>query len=188
MRGRAVVAAWCATLLVGACGGEDAGGTGGAAATLSGADSIAAVRSYRTGDIVIENVVAPAPVPTTGGPAPIAVYFVVRNDGAAADTLDAVEITGGTASLHQQTGAGGAMETMVPLAFAAIPGGESMRFAPGGRHVMIEGLARPVKEGDVLPMTMVFRRSGRAPVSARVVSYGQLEGVLSSGTGEHAGH
>lgn len=171
-----------------ACTGDGGGEAGDTPANLSGADSIAAVKTYRTGDLVIENVVAPAPVPTSGGPSPIAVYFVVRNEGATADTLDGIEITAGTASLHQQTGAGGAMETMVPLAFAAIPAGESLRFAPGGRHVMIEGLARPIVAGDVLPMTMVFRRSGRAPVAARVVSYGDLEGVLSSGPGEHTGH
>lgn len=188
MRRRSVVAASAAVMLLAGCGGGESRSGEEAAATLSGADSIAAVKSYRTGDIVVENVVAPAPVPTSDGTAPVAVYFHIRNEGATADTLDAIEITAGTASLHQQTGAGGAMETMVPLAFAAIPAGETMRFAPGGRHVMIEGLARPVTVGDVLPMTMVFRRAGRAPVAARVVTYGQLEGVLSGGAAEHAGH
>jgi copper(I)-binding protein len=188
MRRLTLVAAWTAVAIAAACGGGESGSGADTAAGLSGADSIAAVKSYRAGDLVVENVVAPAPVPTSGGPSPIAVYFVVRNTGATADTLDAIEITGGTATLHQQTGTGGAMETMVPLAFAAIPAGESLRFAPGGRHVMIEGLARPVTAGDVLPMTMLFRRSGRAPVSARVVRYGELEGVLSSGAGEHTGH
>lgn len=185
---RRILAALGAAAIGAACSGGGAGDAADSAANLSGADSIAAVKTYRAGDLVIENVVAPAPVPASGGPAPIAVYFVVRNEGATADTLDGIEITAATASLHQQTGAGGAMETMVPLAFAAIPAGESLQFAPGGRHVMIEGLARPIGAGDVLPMTMVFRRAGRAPVAARVVSYGDLEGVLSSGAGEHAGH
>lgn len=188
MMRRILMVATGAAVLGTACSGEEPRSGNDGAASLSGADSIAAVKSFRAGDVVIENVVAPAPVPASGGPAPIAVYFVVRNEGATADTLDSIEITTGSASLHQQTGAGGAMETMVPLAFAAIPPGESLRFAPGGRHVMIEGLVRPLTVGDVLPMTMVFRRSGRAAVAARVVSYGELEGVLSSGAGEHAGH
>ena len=98
-----------------ACTGDGGVAAGDTAANLSGADSIAAVKTYRTGDLVIENVVAPAPVPTSGGPSPIAVYFVVRNEGATADTLDGIEITAGTASLHQQTGAGGAMEVKLEL-------------------------------------------------------------------------
>lgn len=147
-----------------------------------------AVNTFRTGGLVVENVVAPAPIPAGERGAPVAVYFFIRNEGPIADTLDAIEIAGGTASLHQQAGTGTGMETMVPLAFAVLPAGETVRFVPGGRHVMIQGVAAPVTLGDMLPMTMVFRGAGRAPVSARVVSYGDLEAILSTGAAAHVAH
>ncbi|HET9454335.1 MAG TPA: copper chaperone PCu(A)C [Gemmatimonadaceae bacterium] len=148
----------------------------------------AVVNTFRTGGLVVENVVAPAPIPAGEGGAPIAVYFFIRNEGPVADTLDTIEITGGTASLHQQAGTGTGMETMVPLAFAVLPPGETLRFVPGGRHVMVQGVAAPVTLGDTLPITMVFRVAGRAPVSARVVSYGDLESILSTGAAAHVAH
>lgn len=148
----------------------------------------AVVNAFRAGALVVENVVAPAPIPAGDSAPPIAVYFFIRNDGPVADTLDAIEITGATASLHQQAGTGTGMETMVPLAYAVLPPGETLRFAPGGRHVMVQGIAAPVAVGDVLPMTMVFRGAGRAPVSARVVSYGDLEAILSTGAAAHVAH
>lgn len=174
-----------AAMTAGACGDR----SGDTADTNAGraVDSIAAVNTFRAARLVIEDVVAPAPIPAGQGAPPIAVYFRIRNEGAAADTLDRIEITGGTATLHQQAGSGGGMGTMVPLTFAVLPAGETIRFAPGGRHVMIGGLARPVTIGDVLPMTMVFRHAGPAPVAARVVSYGDLESVLSGAT-VHTGH
>lgn len=146
------------------------------------------VNTVRVGDLVVENVVAPAPIPAGEGGAPIAVYFLIRNEGPVADTLDTMEITGGAASLHQQAGTGTGMETMVPLAFAVLPPGETLRFVPGGRHAMIQGVTAPVTLGDTLPLTMVFRGAGRAPVSARVVSYGDLESILSTGAAAHVAH
>ena len=169
-----------------ACGDERTESRDTAAVSIKSADSIAAVTPFYSGHLVIENVVAPQPVPAGNGAPPVAVYFTVRNTGTRADTLVAIEVTAATATLHQQTGTGGGMETMVPLTFAVIPPGESIRFAPGGRHVMIEELTRPLAVGEVIPMTMIFARAGRAAVGARVITYGDLEHVLSGD--EHAGH
>lgn len=167
------------------CGGTEANRADTAASPVK-ADSIADATTYAAGDLRIENVVAPKPAPVPDGAPPIAVYFTVRNVGPQADTLLGVEITGGTATLHQQTGTGDGIQTMVPLAFAVVPAGETIRFFPGGRHVMIEGLTRPLEVGEVLPMTMVFRRAGRAAVGARVITYGDLDDVLVPD--EHTGH
>lgn len=155
------------------------------AVRIAGADSIAGAATYPAGALRIRNVVAPRPAVVPGGAPPVAVYFSIENTGTQVDTLIAVEITAGTATLHQQT-SGGGMETMVPLAFAVVPPRETVRFFPGGRHVMIEGLTRPLEVGEVLPMTMVFRHAGRAPVSARVITYASLDDVLSPD--EHAAH
>ena len=177
--------ALASTILIACNDGGKARDTGDARAAVSGG---AVVNAYRAGALVVENVVAPSPIPAGESAPPIAVYFFIRNEGTVADTLEAIEVPGAAASLHQQAGTGTGMETMVPLAFAVLPPGETLRFVPGGRHVMIQGLAAPVTLGDVLPMTMVFRGAGRAPVSARVVSYGDLESILSTGAAAHVAH
>lgn len=181
---RALALLALATAASGCTGGSS--GDADSAVSIAQADSIADVTTYVAGDLRIRNVVAPKPANVPGGAPPVAVYFTVQNVGAQADTLAAVEITAGSATLHQQTGSGGGMETMVPLAFAVVPPGETVRFLPGGRHVMIEGLVRPLEVGEVLPMTMVFRRAGRAAVGARVITYGDLDAVLAPD--EHTGH
>jgi len=34
-------------------------------------------------------------------------------------------------------------------------------FEPSGRHVMLVGLKKPLKEGDVFPLTLTFANRGR---------------------------
>ena len=137
----------------------------------------------------VSGVVAPAPAPNGTAAPPIAVYFFVMNTGAGADTLDAVEVAGGVASIHDQVPATATRRaSMVRIEAASIPAGEMLRFIPGGRHVMIEGLEAPPAPGDTLALTMVFRRAGRIAAPARVVSYAELERVLAAAGDGHAGH
>jgi periplasmic copper chaperone A len=144
---------------------------------------------YRAGSLSIHDVVAPAPVPAVDGAAPMAVYFIVMNEGAEADTLDAVEVARAQASLHDPVPLRGTgMEAMQRIETASIPAGETLRFLPGGRHVMVEGLTPPPAAGDTLAMTMLFRRAGRVPVAVRVVEYADLERVIEAGASAHAGH
>jgi copper(I)-binding protein len=44
-----------------------------------------------------------------------------------------------------------APETRIPL-----PAGGEVRFAPGGRHLMLIGLKRPLHPGDRVPATLHF--------------------------------
>lgn len=151
-------------------------------------DAAAAAATYRGGAIGIHNVVAPAPVPAGDSAPPVAVYFQVMNTGARADTLDAVEVADAHATLHDRITRGPGREVMVPVSAAPVPAGSMLRLFPGGRHVMIEGLARPVVAGGAVPMTLVFRHAGRIAVSARVVPYADVGRALAGGADEHAGH
>lgn len=96
-------------------------------------------------------------------------YFHVRNDGGAPDRLLSVESAiSAKAELHQSKTEGGVM-VMTPLADGVdIPAGGDIEFNPGGMHVMFIGLTGPLKVGDKVPVTLVFRDSGRIAVELPV--------------------
>ena len=45
---------------------------------------------------------------------------------------------------------------MAPEARVPVPAGGQVSFAPGGRHLMLIGLKRPLKLGDKVPATLKF--------------------------------
>lgn len=53
-----------------------------------------------------------------------------------------------------------------------IKGGSSVVLKPGGHHVMLVGLKQPLKEGDLLRLTLQFERAGEVEVEATVESIG----------------
>ncbi|MGE3141739.1 MAG: copper chaperone PCu(A)C [Hyphomonadaceae bacterium] len=99
-----------------------------------------------------------------------AAYLRIRNDGPAADRLVAasspaaeridlyetrVDAAGGA---HAYSIAGG-----VPIA-----GEGEVRFAPGGLHLKLIDLAAPLREGDRVPITLTFERTGAVQYEAIV--------------------
>ena len=50
----------------------------------------------------------------------------------------------------------------------AIKGGESVVLKPGGYHMMLMDLKRPLKEGDTLKFTLSFEKAGDIEVEATV--------------------
>lgn len=50
----------------------------------------------------------------------------------------------------------------------AIPADATVELKPGGSHVMVTGLADPLRAGDTLRLTLRFEKSGERPVDVRV--------------------
>lgn len=50
-----------------------------------------------------------------------------------------------------------------------LPAGKSVRFEPGGRHLMLTGLQRDMPAGTNFPLTLRFSRAGDIEVNVRVV-------------------
>jgi periplasmic copper chaperone A len=87
-------------------------------------------------------------------------YLVIANRGAAAETLTgAASPLAVAVSIHQSRMQGSVM-TMRAVATLTIPAHRSVSFAPGGYHLMLEGLKRPLKAGDKVPVTLTFARTG----------------------------
>ena len=56
----------------------------------------------------------------------------------------------------------GGMMTMNAVDRLPLPAGKPVELSPGGYHVMLFALTKPVKEGDVVPLTLTFEdKAGR---------------------------
>jgi copper(I)-binding protein len=56
----------------------------------------------------------------------------------------------------------------------AIPPGSTLQLLPGGKHVMLIGLAAPLAVGDTVTVTLSFAQAGEKVIQAPVV---EIEGA-----------
>ena len=93
--------------------------------------------------------------------APAAAYFTVEG-GPTADMLVGVSARfAARAEMHRSMAIGDhGMTGMAPLTRVAVPAGQQIVFAPGGRHVMLFGVRPDVKAPGAYAMTFTFA-SGR---------------------------
>lgn len=95
------------------------------------------------------------------------VYFEIHNSGAA-DQLIAIETPlAQRVEMHSTTMVGGVMQ-MRPTPVVDVPTGGRIQFSPGGLHAMLIDLKQPLKEGERVPLTLVFRHSGGVHVEASI--------------------
>jgi periplasmic copper chaperone A len=83
--------------------------------------------------------------------------------------------------MHDMTMDGGIMR-MSKLAALPVPARATISFAPGGKHLMIFGLAAGTK---ALPITLGFASGGRITVNAAVRAAGAEPAATPD---PHAGH
>lgn len=93
-------------------------------------------------------------------------YFTIRNSGNSDRLLGVSSPVAKSASLHISATRDGVMkmEGLGPVEVGTAP----VAFEPSGRHVMLMGLKKPLKEGDVFPLTLTFANAGQVQTSVRV--------------------
>jgi hypothetical protein len=97
-------------------------------------------------------------------------YLTIVNRGRNADRLvGASSPVARTVSIHQSRQIG-AMMTMRQMASIDVAAGARAILAPGGVHLMLEGLKRPLRAGQSVPVTLIFARGG--PVRAALAVSG----------------
>ena len=133
--------------------------------------------TVRIGDLSISQVVAASPVVLDSlAGTTMTVYLTIANRGATADTLTGVTTPlARSATLHTMACT---PVRMVTLAALPIGAGSTVRFRPGGLHVMLAGLLRAPPAGDSASLVLAFRRAGRVPVVVRVVRLDDVDGAL----------
>jgi copper(I)-binding protein len=102
---------------------------------------------------------------------PSAAYFTLKG-GPKDETLTGVRAPAAQrAEMHQSMGSGGMM-TMAPLKVVALRSGDSVTFAPGGKHVMLFGLKPEARPGTTTPLTFTFASGRTVTAQARLVGAG----------------
>lgn len=106
---------------------------------------------------------APPNAPATGA------FMVIKNNG---DTdvkvLKADNPVSRVTELHTHLNEGGVMK-MRPVPSVDIKAKGEAVLKPGGLHVMLIDLKTPLKEGDIVPITLTFEDGSSKKVDAKVV-------------------
>ncbi|MGA0862526.1 MAG: copper chaperone PCu(A)C [Ilumatobacteraceae bacterium] len=136
-----------------ACGDSDSGSSDSTLAT-SEASVVVSKQWART-----------SPMATTTG----AAYMDIA--ATAGDELTSASVdasVAGTVELHEVVMSGGSM-TMQQVEKIVLPAGETVSLKPGGYHVMLLGLAKPLAVGDTVPVTLTFATAGEITVGVPVL-------------------
>jgi copper(I)-binding protein len=98
--------------------------------------------------------------PTPGGVDVSAGYLTLVNDTDAADRLlSASSPRAASVDLHQMSMAGAVMQ-MRPSGPIAIPARGQVMLAPGGTHLMFNGVTQPFALGETIPVQLTFEHAG----------------------------
>lgn len=107
-----------------------------------------------------------------------AVFSTIANASTSADELTSASVAVAIADhteLHAHTkGADGVMR-MAPVTAIAVPAGGSAVLKPGGFHIMLLGLKKPLIEGQQIALTLTFTHAGTVQVQAVVGGISAME-------------
>lgn len=143
-----------------------------AAVALTFGAILASAVDAKAGDIVVTAAYARAsasPVAKTA-----AVYVTVQNAGAEDDRIVSVSTPAARSAMLHSTEMSGDVMKMEHVEAVSVPAGGTVEMAPGGLHVMLVGLAAPLKEGEMLQVTLTFETA--APVTVDVPVKGVAAG------------
>jgi len=114
-----------------------------------------------------------------------AAYMTIENT---TDTLDrlvaAASPVARVVELHTHILDGGVMR-MRPVTAIEVNPGEPAVLRPGGLHIMLIDLARPLRQGETIPLTLRFERAGEVTVQVPVLAAGATG--HGHGHGQHGG-
>lgn len=97
------------------------------------------------------------------------VYMHLKAD-ARAKLVGVKSAAAGAAEVHQMSNAGGVMR-MRHVDSLDLPAGRVVKLEPGGYHVMLMDIRRPLKVGERVELTLEIEQAGKrlqVPVSAEV--------------------
>lgn len=103
---------------------------------------------------------------------PAAAYLTILNKDDRPATLVALETpVAGRAEVHRTVKKGDVMK-MAPAGPIEVPAGGSIRMEPGGYHVMLVDLVRPIEKGETLKLTLRFANASPIAVFVPVLGPG----------------
>ena len=100
-------------------------------------------------------------------------YLTIANKGTTPDRL-----LGGSSDaaakvdVHEMASNGGVMTMRALDDGLALPPGATVTLAPGGYHLMLNDIKKPLKQGDSMPITLKFEKAGDVAVTFNVLGVG----------------
>jgi len=149
------------------------------AAALALPSGLVRAETIRAGDLEIDSPWTRAAGANANG----AGFLRITNRGSVPDRLlaaatDAARVV----ELHTHIREGEVMR-MRPVPDIPIPPGQTVVLQPGGLHVMLIGLTRPLVQGERVPLTLRFERAGEVRVELAVQAAGAR--MPPAGAGGH---
>lgn len=143
-----------------ACGDDDEEGGAGEGVTPT-------ATVYELGDIAI---VGPA---ARANPNPVSsVYFHIENRGSQPDRLVSASCPlAKMTQIHEVVTEGGQSKMQEMKGGIEIPAKGHVDLKPGGFHIMLMDLERPLREGETIEVTLRFERAGEITIEVPVRSY-----------------
>ena len=137
-----------------------------AATIVSG---IAAAEDYQVKTLRVSN---PFTRATPPGAKVAGDFMSIENQGKDADRLvSASSPVACVVEIHEMTMDGGLMKMRAVKGVDLKPGA-TIELRPGGYHVMLEDLKRPLKDGEQIPLTLTFEKGGVLEVKVNVGAMG----------------
>lgn len=109
--------------------------------------------------------------PTPPGAEVGVAYFKITNHGKSDRLVSASSPVAKRAELHISQMEGGVMK-MRHLDSVELKAGSPIVFEPSGRHVMLTGLKKPLKQGESFPLVLKFANGGSVKVQVSVRNEG----------------
>lgn len=119
-----------------------------------------AATTARAGDLTISEAII---APTRPGQPSAGAFLTIQNSGKAADQLIGFEIGSEIAArgeLHTMKHENGMM-MMREVSGFKLDAGKIFALKPGGDHLMLIGLQKPLEEGRQIPVTLIFEKAGK---------------------------
>lgn len=127
---------------------------------------LAMAQTATTGPLSIEHVWARSSAASSQN---AAVYLTLSNHGKTPDRL----LTASTpyasqTQIHRSSVENGVMQMREITDGIAVQPGKTVKFAPGGLHIMLLGLKQPLKSGEHFPLSLRFDKAGERQVEVKV--------------------
>ncbi|MGO4135665.1 DUF1775 domain-containing protein [Rhizobium brockwellii] len=98
-------------------------------------------------------------------------FFTVKNNGQTDDRLVSVSSpAAGEVQIHEMVTKDNVMRMRQLKDGIAIGAGETVKLEPGNLHLMFQKVKTPFKQGDTVPVTLIFEKAGKVDLVLQVLS------------------
>jgi len=155
-----------------ACGDDDGGSSGSAAVTVTDAwaRTSPAMATVGAAYLTLESKDGDALVGASVDPS-VAAKVEIHETVMAGSSDTTMAMGSDTTAMgmgSDTTAAGSGAMTMQPVESVPLPAGEPVALAPGGYHLMLIDLAKPLTTGETIQITLTFEKAGPQTVEAEV--------------------